>query len=420
GVPQELGIAVQAARTRSANATRRSAAESRLGAQTALRAAEVDDDIGASDGGTAVAAFDEARGDWVIGNESAAFVLGVGTQTRGQVSVLRRKGPQLILDRSTSSVEFTGRTYRLAEGTPNAADVNPARVNVSGFGPGTQITIPFSYPDGTEIQVSVIALDDSPAFLYQLQPAAPIPSGATYDYVDGNGALLLGDQAQYLTDVSRIRSGSIRDDGVARHESIDFGKPLLVWGGALGAPVLMATIDETDLMTDFAVLLTPGQLQADVHYAARRSRPMGSAPRLYLEVSDETRIAHAFDRYRTAMGQLYPTRPPPSWLRYQWSTWYVYFMGISDAAIRAQIDYIADHLADLGPWHVVIDAGWYVAEGRPGSSFENVDRAKFPDGIRPVVDYAHSRGVKVALYLSVPYLDSREQSGDWLGLRGVI
>jgi hypothetical protein len=421
GVPQELGIAIQAARQRATNAFLRDRAEKRLLAETSRRHRAVEDLFGIGDMGAAEAAFNPDRDEWVIANQQIAVALGVGAQSPGRISIVRRQPTQLILDQSTSSVEIGGKVYRLTEGTAMTDGVEPARVNVPGFGPGIEVTIPFAFADGAQIQASVIVLDESPAFLYQLQPTGTEgDSGATYEYLGGANAMLLGDRAQYLTDVSRIRSGSIRGDGLARSESIDFGKPLVFSGGALGAAVLLATVDETDLMSDFVATLRPGQIQADIRYRSRRSRALGPAPRLYLEVTGETQLRQAFGRYREAMAQIYPSRAPPSWLRYQWSTWYVYFMGVSDAGLRAQIDYISKNLADLGPWHVVIDAGWYVAEGEPNSGFQTVDRNKFPEGIRSVVDYAHARGIKVALYLSVPYLDSRQQLGDWLGLRGVI
>jgi hypothetical protein len=357
----------------------------------------------------------------VLANEGIAVALGVSDENQGLLTVIRRDRPQLILDRSTSAVIVNDREIFLTSGTPAPNPHSLSQVDIPGLGSGTELRVPFSFPDESEVVVSVTVLHQTPAFLYQLEPVrSHVDQGATYRFFDGESTLLLGDRSEYLTDVSRIRWSAVRDDGLMRREAIDFGKPLLFWGGDLGDAVLIATLDETDATSEFRASLPPGQVQGFFTYESRQTRDMGSAPRVYFEVTGEAQPRDAFSRYREVMAHLYPPRQVPTWVRHQWSSWYVYFMGVTDREIRAQVDYIAQNLADLGPWHVVIDAGWYVAEGRPGSDFRAVDRDKFPRGIRSVVDYVHSRGVKVVLYVSVPYLDSRERAGDWLGLKGLI
>jgi alpha-galactosidase len=101
-------------------------------------------------------------------------------------------------------------------------------------------------------------------------------------------------------------------------------------------------------------------------------------------------------------------------------SWYVYYIGVDEAGMRRHIEYIANYLSDLGPWHVLLDAGWYVTEGRPGSDWRAVDQEKFPSGIRALVDYAHQKGSRVVLYFSLPYVDDNRTDGNWNGLRGLI
>ena len=42
--------------------------------------------------------------------------------------------------------------------------------------------------------------------------------------------------------------------------------------------------------------------------------------------------------------------------------------------IREFVDYLADNLGDVGPWHILLDAGWFIAEGRPGAELSVVDQ----------------------------------------------
>src|SRR5262249_34329559 len=119
------------------------------------------------------------------------------------------------------------------------------------------------------------------------------------------------------------------------------------------------------------------------------------------------------------MGVLYPTVPLPDWVQHQWLSWYVYYFDINEDVLRQQVDYIADNLAGTGQWHLLVDAGWYVGEGRPDADWRNVDRDKFPQGLREFVDYAHQRGVKIVLYFGTPYLNTQEAPGNWMGMTGL-
>ncbi|HZT06138.1 MAG TPA: NPCBM/NEW2 domain-containing protein [Chloroflexota bacterium] len=418
GSPKPLTAAAQIIRQGGANAALREDAQAHLATDALDRERAIQDVVGTIPASGSAAGFDPARAEWIVANQQIAVLLTVGDGDSGHLSVVRRAPGQVVLDRSTSAVRRGRHEYRLVDGVPDLDGISPSKVDVSGFGSATEVRVPFSFEDET-VTAIIDVLDDSPAFLYQLQPSQST-GGADYEFLDGTGTFLLGDGSQYLTDVSRIRSGAIRDDGLPRHEFVDFGKPLLLWGGALGSGVLLATVDETDLMSEFSATLRPGQVQADFAYTSRRSRDLGPAPRLYVELTSAQTPSTAFDRYRAAMGRLYPSRPQPAWLRYQWSTWYPYAMAYTEADVREQVDFIAQNLADLGPWHIVLDAGWYVAEGKPGSDFRTIDQTKFPHGIRPVVDYAHRRGIKVVLYLSAPFVDSRARPDDWLAVRALI
>ena len=70
--------------------------------------------------------------------------------------------------------------------------------------------------------------------------------------------------------------------------------------------------------------------------------------------------------------------------------------------MRAEID----GAAALGAELFVLDAGWYAGTGRNGAGdFTSglgswqVDRARFPSGLRALRDYAHDRGMKFGIWV---------------------
>jgi alpha-galactosidase len=85
-----------------------------------------------------------------------------------------------------------------------------------------------------------------------------------------------------------------------------------------------------------------------------------------------------------------------------YNTWFAYGARIDEDRIRDEMD----GAAALGAELFVVDAGWYVGGGRDGvfdftSGLGNweVDAARFPDGLRPLTDYAHERGMKFGIWV---------------------
>jgi hypothetical protein len=88
-------------------------------------------------------------------------------------------------------------------------------------------------------------------------------------------------------------------------------------------------------------------------------------------------------------------RPPMSWLvpmlgNNTWSPREIRF-DINETKARAMID----DCHDLGIELFEVDAGWYTTAGD-----WNVDTKKFPNGIRQLSEYAHSRGIKFGLWVA--------------------
>ena len=88
---------------------------------------------------------------------------------------------------------------------------------------------------------------------------------------------------------------------------------------------------------------------------------------------------------------LAPT-PPMGWN--SWNT----FGGALDAKLVMETAdaFVAEGLKDVGYEYVVMDDIWEADERLDGKLVP--DAAKFPDGIKPVADYVHSKGLKFGIY----------------------
>lgn len=85
-----------------------------------------------------------------------------------------------------------------------------------------------------------------------------------------------------------------------------------------------------------------------------------------------------------------------------YNTWFAYGTEIDDPSIRAEMD----HAAALGAELFVVDAGWYAGAGAAGPmDFDSglgawaADPARFPDGLAPLTQYAHSLGMRFGLWV---------------------
>ena len=81
-----------------------------------------------------------------------------------------------------------------------------------------------------------------------------------------------------------------------------------------------------------------------------------------------------------------------------WSSWNTYGVNINDALIRRQADaMVAKGLSDVGFDHINIDDGFF--GGRDAKTGELlIHPTRFPNGLKPVADYIHSKGLKAGIY----------------------
>lgn len=79
------------------------------------------------------------------------------------------------------------------------------------------------------------------------------------------------------------------------------------------------------------------------------------------------------------------------------NSWEAVYFGLSVDILKE----LADHAAEVGAERFVIDDGWFPARrnDRAGLGDWWVDRAKFPDGLHPVIDHVRSLGLGFGLWV---------------------
>ncbi|KAK5046822.1 hypothetical protein LTR84_007176 [Exophiala bonariae] len=82
-----------------------------------------------------------------------------------------------------------------------------------------------------------------------------------------------------------------------------------------------------------------------------------------------------------------------------WSSWNQFGDQINEQLIRETIDALeSTGLRDAGYRFVNLDDGWQAHRGKRSNHPLEYDSVKFPNGIKAVVDYAHSKGFKMGIY----------------------
>ena len=112
--------------------------------------------------------------------------------------------------------------------------------------------------------------------------------------------------------------------------------------------------------------------------------------------------------------------------RVTYNTWFAYGTEIDDASMRAEMTRAAALGADL----FVVDAGWYAGAGAndpydfdSGLGAWSADPARFPDGLRPLSDYAHALGMRFGLWIepervALALVDEAGVDEQWLAKTG--
>ncbi|MEO8763824.1 MAG: NPCBM/NEW2 domain-containing protein, partial [Ginsengibacter sp.] len=100
-----------------------------------------------------------------------------------------------------------------------------------------------------------------------------------------------------------------------------------------------------------------------------------------------------------------------------WNSWDCYGPTVNEAEVKANADYMAEHLKNYGWRYIVVDIRWYVANDKSHGYNENdpqysIDRYgrflpavnRFPSaaggkGFGPLADYLHNKGLKFGIHI---------------------
>ena len=82
-----------------------------------------------------------------------------------------------------------------------------------------------------------------------------------------------------------------------------------------------------------------------------------------------------------------------------WNSWNTFATNISDKLVMGIADVMVNSgMKDAGYTYLVLDDGWMAMERDPETGNLVPDPAKFPNGLEPVIEYVHSKGLKFGLY----------------------
>jgi alpha-galactosidase len=112
-----------------------------------------------------------------------------------------------------------------------------------------------------------------------------------------------------------------------------------------------------------------------------------------VEVSAENALGKSTQTLAIKIGDLLALTPPMGW-----NSWNTFAEHLSDSLVRQIADsMVALGMRDLGYQYVNIDDFWQLAARDKDGNLQ-VNKAKFPNGIKAVADYVHSKGLKLGIY----------------------
>ena len=81
-----------------------------------------------------------------------------------------------------------------------------------------------------------------------------------------------------------------------------------------------------------------------------------------------------------------------------WSSWNTFGVNISESIIKGQADaMVSKGLKDVGFDHINIDDGYFGGRDKDDGHLL-IHATRFPNGLKPVADYIHEKGLKAGIY----------------------
>jgi alpha-galactosidase len=82
-----------------------------------------------------------------------------------------------------------------------------------------------------------------------------------------------------------------------------------------------------------------------------------------------------------------------------WNSWNTFQTNINEELVKGIADvFVASGMKDAGYTYIVLDDGWMAMQRDAKTGDLVPDPKKFPNGLKPVIEYVHSKGLKFGLY----------------------
>jgi len=95
-----------------------------------------------------------------------------------------------------------------------------------------------------------------------------------------------------------------------------------------------------------------------------------------------------------------------------WNSWNKFGCDVSDKLIREMADaVVTSGMKDAGYTFVNIDDCWQVSRAADGTIV--VDAERFPNGMKPLADYVHSKGLKFGVYTDAGRMTCQKRPGSY-------
>jgi hypothetical protein len=183
-----------------------------------------------------------------------------------------------------------------------------------------------------------------------------------------------------------------------------------VGGGATIAALSVDSTGTTEIQRDFDLKNAPASDQIALSLPVAPGAEL-AAERLLLQAGDD--YHRQLLNYGEAIRTLHHARVAAS-TPIGWWSWTAFYAAINEGEARANADWLAEHLRDLGYRFFQIDEGYQYARGEYTTS----NAAQFPSGMRALGRYVTAKGLTFGVWTGVFEVTSRawvyQHHKDWL------
>lgn len=112
-----------------------------------------------------------------------------------------------------------------------------------------------------------------------------------------------------------------------------------------------------------------------------------------VEITAKNKLGKCSKTLTIKIGDLLALTPPMGW-----NSWNTFTRRLSDSLVRQIVDtMVSTGMRDIGYQYVNIDDFWQLLERDKNGNIQ-VNKEKFPNGIKALAEYIHARGLKLGIY----------------------